>query len=108
MLTARNGCPPTCFRRSAITSAPTRTNVWIDPGPSTPIGCTDIAQANVRVGQRKQASKREANGATAAMHGSMNLIDGKAIAARINEETRECVVRMKRHGVTPGLAVVLV
>jgi methylenetetrahydrofolate dehydrogenase (NADP+)/methenyltetrahydrofolate cyclohydrolase len=42
------------------------------------------------------------------MHGSMNLIDGKAIAARINEETRERVVRMKRHGVTPGLAVVLV
>ena len=38
----------------------------------------------------------------------MNLIDGKAIAARINEETRECVLRLKRHGITPGLAVVLV
>ncbi|MBV9491605.1 MAG: bifunctional 5,10-methylene-tetrahydrofolate dehydrogenase/5,10-methylene-tetrahydrofolate cyclohydrolase, partial [Verrucomicrobia bacterium] len=38
----------------------------------------------------------------------MNLIDGKAIAARINEESRESVIRIKGHGVTPGLAVVLV
>jgi methylenetetrahydrofolate dehydrogenase (NADP+) / methenyltetrahydrofolate cyclohydrolase len=38
----------------------------------------------------------------------MNLIDGKAIADRINEETRVKVERLKQSGVTPGLAVVLV
>ncbi len=38
----------------------------------------------------------------------MNLIDGKAIAARINEETRRKVALLKKHGITPGLAVVLV
>ena len=38
----------------------------------------------------------------------MNLIDGKAIAERINEQTRQKVVRLKQNGITPGLAVVLV
>src|SRR5437764_7712510 len=38
----------------------------------------------------------------------MDLSDGKAIAARINEEPRERVQRLKQHGVIPGLAVVLV
>jgi methylenetetrahydrofolate dehydrogenase (NADP+)/methenyltetrahydrofolate cyclohydrolase len=38
----------------------------------------------------------------------MNLIDGKAIAGRINEQTREKVARLKERGITPGLAVVLV
>lgn len=38
----------------------------------------------------------------------MKLIDGKAIAQRINDESREAVVALKAHGVTPGLAVVLV
>jgi methylenetetrahydrofolate dehydrogenase (NADP+)/methenyltetrahydrofolate cyclohydrolase len=36
------------------------------------------------------------------------LIDGKAIAARINEESRAAVAELKAAGVTPGLAVVLV
>ncbi len=38
----------------------------------------------------------------------MNLIDGKTIAERINEQTREKVERLKERGITPGLAVVLV
>jgi methylenetetrahydrofolate dehydrogenase (NADP+)/methenyltetrahydrofolate cyclohydrolase len=38
----------------------------------------------------------------------MNLIDGKAVADRINEQTREKVTRLNKHGITPGLAVVLV
>ncbi len=38
----------------------------------------------------------------------MNLIDGKAVADRINEQTREKVGRLKERGITPGLAVVLV
>jgi len=38
----------------------------------------------------------------------MHLIDGKAIAARINEESRVEVDKLKASGVTPGLAVVLV
>lgn len=38
----------------------------------------------------------------------MNLIDGKAVAERINEETRRKVERLNQHGITPGLAVVLV
>src|ERR1700737_161570 len=38
----------------------------------------------------------------------MKLIDGKAVAERINEETRVKVGHLKRHGITPGLAVVLV
>ncbi len=38
----------------------------------------------------------------------MNLIDGKAIAERINEQTRDKVERLKESGITPGLAVVLV
>ncbi|MGA8655063.1 MAG: bifunctional methylenetetrahydrofolate dehydrogenase/methenyltetrahydrofolate cyclohydrolase FolD [Chthoniobacterales bacterium] len=38
----------------------------------------------------------------------MNLIDGKAIAQRINEKTRETVSRLRRNGIIPGLAVVLV
>jgi methylenetetrahydrofolate dehydrogenase (NADP+) / methenyltetrahydrofolate cyclohydrolase len=38
----------------------------------------------------------------------MNLIDGKAVAERINEETRQKVGRLTQHGITPGLAVVLV
>jgi methylenetetrahydrofolate dehydrogenase (NADP+)/methenyltetrahydrofolate cyclohydrolase len=38
----------------------------------------------------------------------MNLIDGRAVAARINEETREQITRLKKQGITPGLAVVLV
>jgi methylenetetrahydrofolate dehydrogenase (NADP+)/methenyltetrahydrofolate cyclohydrolase len=38
----------------------------------------------------------------------MYLIDGKAVAARINEQTREKVVRLKERGITPGLAVVLI
>jgi methylenetetrahydrofolate dehydrogenase (NADP+)/methenyltetrahydrofolate cyclohydrolase len=38
----------------------------------------------------------------------MKLIDGKVVAERINEETREKVAALKRHGITPGLAVVLV
>jgi len=38
----------------------------------------------------------------------MNLIDGKAVAGRMNKETREKTERLKRLGITPGLAVVLV
>jgi methylenetetrahydrofolate dehydrogenase (NADP+)/methenyltetrahydrofolate cyclohydrolase len=38
----------------------------------------------------------------------MNLIDGKAVAERINEETCQKTERLKRRGTTPGLAVVLV
>jgi methylenetetrahydrofolate dehydrogenase (NADP+)/methenyltetrahydrofolate cyclohydrolase len=36
------------------------------------------------------------------------LIDGKAVAERINEQTRERVTQLNKHGITPGLAVVLV
>ena len=38
----------------------------------------------------------------------MKLINGKAVAERINEETRAKVEELKRRGITPGLAVVLV
>jgi methylenetetrahydrofolate dehydrogenase (NADP+)/methenyltetrahydrofolate cyclohydrolase len=38
----------------------------------------------------------------------MNLIDGKAVAERINQETRLRVERLRQRGITPGLAVVLV
>jgi len=38
----------------------------------------------------------------------MQLIDGKAIAARINAETRASLAELTARGVTPGLAVVLV
>ncbi|MEA3187063.1 MAG: methylenetetrahydrofolate dehydrogenase / methenyltetrahydrofolate cyclohydrolase [Chthoniobacter sp.] len=38
----------------------------------------------------------------------MNLIDGKAIAQKIHEESRAQVVELAARGVTPGLAVVLV
>jgi methylenetetrahydrofolate dehydrogenase (NADP+)/methenyltetrahydrofolate cyclohydrolase len=38
----------------------------------------------------------------------MNLIDGKAIAQKINEESRIAVAELKSKGITPGLAVVLV
>jgi methylenetetrahydrofolate dehydrogenase (NADP+) / methenyltetrahydrofolate cyclohydrolase len=38
----------------------------------------------------------------------MNLIDGKGVAQRINEETRERIARLQARGITPGLAVVLI
>jgi methylenetetrahydrofolate dehydrogenase (NADP+) / methenyltetrahydrofolate cyclohydrolase len=38
----------------------------------------------------------------------MHLIDGKAIAAKINAETRTSIAELRARGVTPGLAVVLV
>ncbi len=38
----------------------------------------------------------------------MHLIDGKAIAAKINEESRLAVEELKKLGIAPGLAVVLV
>jgi methylenetetrahydrofolate dehydrogenase (NADP+)/methenyltetrahydrofolate cyclohydrolase len=38
----------------------------------------------------------------------MELIDGKAIARKINDQTRAKVAELKRLGVVPGLAVVLV
>jgi len=38
----------------------------------------------------------------------MTLIDGKAIAARINEENRAAIAELAARGHTPGLAVVLV
>lgn len=38
----------------------------------------------------------------------MQLIDGKAIAAKINAENRAAVAELQARGVTPGLAVVLV
>lgn len=38
----------------------------------------------------------------------MQLLDGKKSAERINAETRETVSRLRKHGITPGLAVVLV
>jgi methylenetetrahydrofolate dehydrogenase (NADP+) / methenyltetrahydrofolate cyclohydrolase len=38
----------------------------------------------------------------------MNLIDGKEIGRRITEKTRETVARLRRNGIIPGLAVVLV
>jgi methylenetetrahydrofolate dehydrogenase (NADP+) / methenyltetrahydrofolate cyclohydrolase len=38
----------------------------------------------------------------------MTLIDGKAIAQRINDETRGAVAELKSRGITPGLAVVVV
>jgi methylenetetrahydrofolate dehydrogenase (NADP+)/methenyltetrahydrofolate cyclohydrolase len=39
---------------------------------------------------------------------SAKIIDGKAIAQNIHAETREAVAALKKSGVTPGLAVVLV
>jgi methylenetetrahydrofolate dehydrogenase (NADP+) / methenyltetrahydrofolate cyclohydrolase len=38
----------------------------------------------------------------------MHLIDGKAIATKINAETRSAIAELRARGVTPGLAVVLV
>src|SRR6516225_10211162 len=38
----------------------------------------------------------------------VQLIDGKKSAERINGETRETLSRLRKHGITPGLAVVLV
>jgi methylenetetrahydrofolate dehydrogenase (NADP+) / methenyltetrahydrofolate cyclohydrolase len=38
----------------------------------------------------------------------MILIEGKAVAERINEQTREKVTLLKKRGITPGLAVVLI
>jgi len=38
----------------------------------------------------------------------MTLIDGKAIAQKINEETRGAVAELKARGITPGLVVVVV
>jgi methylenetetrahydrofolate dehydrogenase (NADP+)/methenyltetrahydrofolate cyclohydrolase len=38
----------------------------------------------------------------------MHLIDGKAIAAKINAGTRDTIAELKARGITPGLAVVLV
>jgi methylenetetrahydrofolate dehydrogenase (NADP+) / methenyltetrahydrofolate cyclohydrolase len=38
----------------------------------------------------------------------MELIDGKAIARKINDQTRAKVAQLKRLGIVPGLAVVLV
>ncbi len=38
----------------------------------------------------------------------MQLIDGKAIAQRINEQTRAAVAELKARGITPGLAVIVV
>ncbi len=38
----------------------------------------------------------------------MTLIDGKAIAQKINEETRSAVAELKARGITPGLVVVVV
>jgi methylenetetrahydrofolate dehydrogenase (NADP+) / methenyltetrahydrofolate cyclohydrolase len=38
----------------------------------------------------------------------MILIDGKAVAERLNEQTREKIARLKERGITPGLAVVLI
>jgi methylenetetrahydrofolate dehydrogenase (NADP+)/methenyltetrahydrofolate cyclohydrolase len=38
----------------------------------------------------------------------MNLIDGKAVAERVNEQTREKIGRLQERGIRPGLAVVLV
>lgn len=38
----------------------------------------------------------------------MTLIDGKAIAQKINEENRAAVAELKAAGITPGLAVVVV
>jgi methylenetetrahydrofolate dehydrogenase (NADP+) / methenyltetrahydrofolate cyclohydrolase len=38
----------------------------------------------------------------------MILIDGRAVAERINEQTREKIGRLKERGITPGLAVVLI
>ena len=38
----------------------------------------------------------------------MTLIDGKAIATRINAESRDAVAALKARAITPGLAVVLV
>jgi len=38
----------------------------------------------------------------------MKLLDGKAVAERINEETRRKVEELKGRGIIPGLAVVLV
>jgi methylenetetrahydrofolate dehydrogenase (NADP+)/methenyltetrahydrofolate cyclohydrolase len=58
-----------------------------------PIGdlfCSPSPQLNIQSGDR------------------MNLIDGKAVAQRINEQTREKIARLKGRGVTPGLAVVLI
>jgi methylenetetrahydrofolate dehydrogenase (NADP+) / methenyltetrahydrofolate cyclohydrolase len=39
---------------------------------------------------------------------AINLIDGKRIAEKINRETGQRTADLKRHGVTPGLAVILV
>ena len=39
---------------------------------------------------------------------SAKIIDGKAIAAQFNEETRELVRSLSARGITPGLAVVLI
>lgn len=39
---------------------------------------------------------------------SLNLIDGKKIAAQVNDETRTRLALLKKNDLTPGLAVVLV
>jgi methylenetetrahydrofolate dehydrogenase (NADP+)/methenyltetrahydrofolate cyclohydrolase len=38
----------------------------------------------------------------------MKIIDGKAIAQKINADSRDAVQELRAHGITPGLAVVLV
>ena len=38
----------------------------------------------------------------------MKLIDGKAVAAEVEQETRSRIEKLKTRGITPGLAVVLV
>ena len=38
----------------------------------------------------------------------MQLIDGKQIAQQVHAETRAAVEALQAHGITPGLAVVLV
>ncbi|MEO6053578.1 MAG: bifunctional 5,10-methylenetetrahydrofolate dehydrogenase/5,10-methenyltetrahydrofolate cyclohydrolase [Chthoniobacterales bacterium] len=38
----------------------------------------------------------------------MKLIEGKVVAAKVHQETREKIVELAKRGITPGLAVVLV
>jgi methylenetetrahydrofolate dehydrogenase (NADP+)/methenyltetrahydrofolate cyclohydrolase len=51
---------------------------------------------------------RDSNERRAFTREAMNLIDGKAIAAKINTDSRAAVAELKAAGHTPGLAVVLV
>lgn len=58
-------------------------------------------------GGREPAKARPAS--DAALRGAAELIDGKAISQKVREEVKSAVADMKeKHGIVPGLAVILV